>query len=236
MYEAIAPFYDDFAGSAQDRAEKVLSAIRDHAPGASSLVEFGCGSGLVLKEMPSAFELAGIDLSASLLARAAQRCPGAHLAHADICDVAVGRRFDVVTCIFDTLNHVSDVTRWSEVFATAARHLTAGGLFIFDVNTQSRLQRLGDAPPWVAPIEAGTLIMKINAEADTATFLWDIRVFEDLGDSPSTGFTTTRSERPPHRYRTLSSGSTRSSRSSNWSTTPWLQRPTIRTEPTSCAA
>ena len=108
--------------------------------------------------------------------------PTARLLQGDIGEFWLGERFDVVVCVFDTLNHLLTFEAWQSMFEAVYDHLADGGLFIFDVNTLGELRRLGAEPPWVYEFDDHLLIMDVTSAADDLS-LWDIRVFEHLGGS-----------------------------------------------------
>ena len=95
---------------------------------------------------------------------------------------SLGERFDVVICVFDSLNHLMTFERWNSMFAAAYDHLADGGIFIFDVNTVGELRRLGDEPPWVYDFDGNVVIMDVYTTGDGLS-LWDIRIFENVGES-----------------------------------------------------
>lgn len=71
------------------RAERRLLAtlIRAHVPGVKSgrTVDFACGTGRILEALkPEVGELTGLDISAAMLERAAQRVPGVRLICLDV--------------------------------------------------------------------------------------------------------------------------------------------------------
>jgi hypothetical protein len=53
---------------------------------------------------------------------------------------------------------------------------------MFDVNTQSKLQRLCEAPPWVHEFDDCIIIMDVRPGKDGITD-WDIKIFEHM-DGP----------------------------------------------------
>ena len=53
----------------------------------------------------------------------------------------LGRRFDAVVIPFDTINHLPIFGDWRRVFACARRHLSPGGVLIFDANTEYKFER-----------------------------------------------------------------------------------------------
>ncbi len=118
-----------------------------------------------------------------MLAIAATKVPGAQLVEGDMADFDLGRRFDVVACVFDSINHLLDVASWASLLACVHRHLTDGGLFVFDVNTVGELHRLGEEPPWVYDFGGGMAVIDVTFALDPAGLGvtdWDIRIFEQV--------------------------------------------------------
>jgi SAM-dependent methyltransferase len=180
-YERFAAFYDVVMDDPGPRAARVDDAIARYRPGARSLLELGCGTGSILARLTADVELTGLDRSPSMLAVAARKVPGARLVEGDMAGFDLGRRFDVVACVFDSVNHLTSVTSWESLLAGVHLHLEPDGLFVFDVNTVGELRRLGDEPPWVSDFEGGTAIVDVSAATtDTGITVseWDIRIFE----------------------------------------------------------
>ena len=140
---------------------RVRDYIKRYQPGAASLLELGCGTGAVLAGLAadvsltgadepvtgsgppvtgSGLSLTGVDLSEEMLAIAARSVPAARLVHADVTSFSLGTQFDVVICVFDTLNHLPSLHAWRAMFDRVHEHLADGGLFFFDVNTTGRLR------------------------------------------------------------------------------------------------
>jgi SAM-dependent methyltransferase len=95
---------------------------------------------------------------------------------------SLGEQFDVVICVFDSLNHLLSFDAWRSLFDAAHAHLVEGGLFIFDVNTVGELERLANEPPWVYDFDGNVVIMDVSVAEDGISE-WDIRIFENVGDS-----------------------------------------------------
>jgi SAM-dependent methyltransferase len=177
-YAAFARFYDELMDAdAAANADRVKAAISRHLPAGTTLLELGCGTGAVLARLTTLQALTGLDRSPAMLAIAAGRVPHARLVEADMRAFDLSERFDVVICVYDTLNHLPHVGDWSQVFGRVSDHLVEGGLFIFDVNTIGRLRQLGEGPSWVHDFNGRTLIMNVEWR-DDARSVWDIRVFE----------------------------------------------------------
>lgn len=182
-YGEFAKFYDLVMDDPGPRAERIAEWIVHYHPRAASLLELGCGTGSILARLDSVPHVTGLDRSPEMLAVARKKVPGATLVEADMAEFELGRRFDVVACVFDTLNHLVSFDAWRTMFRTVHRHLEDDGLFLFDVNTVGELRRLGEEPPWVDDFEGGTAIIDVQcAENGQRAVLskWDIRIFERI--------------------------------------------------------
>jgi SAM-dependent methyltransferase len=89
----------------------------------------------------------------------------------------LGRKFDIIICVFDSINHVLSFADWRRIFRRATRSLAKGGLFLFDINTERKLQRFIQEPPWVEPFDGNLLIMDVT-DAGHGISNWNIKVFE----------------------------------------------------------
>ena len=176
-YNAFAQFYDSVIGTRTESAW-IRQRIEKHTPRASSLLELGCGTGSVLAGLSSVPSLTGLDLSPHMLAIARAKVPAARFIEADMATFELGEQFDVIICVFDTLNHLLVFDAWISLFDHVREHLTDGGLFIFDVKTVGVL-RYGDRPPLVQDLDGNTMIMNVEPAGDDL-WAWDIRVFERL--------------------------------------------------------
>ena len=181
-YERFARFYDDAMDDPTPRAARVQDFIDRFRPGASSLLELGCGTGSILARLDTVPHLTGLDRSPEMLAVARDKVPTARLMEADISAFALGERFDVVICVFDTLNHLVSFSDWMSLFDAAYDHLVDGGLFIVDVNTVGELRRLDEEPAWVYDFDDNVLIMDVTL-SERGVSEWDIRIFEYVGEA-----------------------------------------------------
>jgi SAM-dependent methyltransferase len=168
-------------GDRTPEIDRIRSYVRRHRPGARTLLELGCGTGALLAGLVREFKVTGVDRSREMLSVAARSAPGARLVRADITTVSLPYQFDVVICMFDTLNHVVTVDGWLAVFRCAHEQLSDGGLFIFDVNTTGRLRRLWDAPPYLDEFDGTVVVMTVQPGRDDLT-LWQTKIFHHQVD------------------------------------------------------
>jgi SAM-dependent methyltransferase len=181
-YERFGEFYDAVMGDRRAAAEQVMELIRAAKPHAKNVLELGCGTGSILKRLQDAYEVSGLDISGKMLSVARKKVPRSKLFRQDMVDFRIDGRFDVILCVFDSINHVRRFSDWKKVFAAVHRHLLPGGCFIFDINTQRKLERLIAGPPWVHRFGRNMLIIDVTALPSRGSN-WNVRVFEHLNGS-----------------------------------------------------
>jgi SAM-dependent methyltransferase len=184
-YSKFAGFYDQIMGDRTVDIERVKRFVACYHPTARSLLELGCGTGAILAGMTAELSVAGIDRSAEMLAAAARSAPTARLVRADITRFSLGTRFDVVICMFDTINHLPSLGQWQGMFNRVHEHLAAGGLFVFHINTAGRLRRLWHGPAFATDFGEHTVIMDVmpggrGGGGEGELSLWTVRIFERI--------------------------------------------------------
>lgn len=183
-YDAFAPFYDAVQGDGSERAAILRELIRRHNPSAQTVLEVACGTGSILKQLQSTFSVTGLDLSREMLDVAAEKVLGVRLIEADMTAFDLGERFDVVLCVYDSINHLPHFSQWEALFDRAWEHLNDRGIFIFDINTERQLADLAERPPVVNWFGEGhLLVMEVEPTETAGNVSWAIRVFEHQGDS-----------------------------------------------------
>jgi SAM-dependent methyltransferase len=145
-YDTFAAHYDAVVGQREDVALFLQKLLRTYAPKAKTLLELGCGSGSMLKILTRKYKARGIDLSAKMIEIAKKKAPKAEVSVGDITDFSFDERYDAIICPFDTINHVTSFAAWKRVFANAHKHLNPGGVFIFDANTEAKMERYAIEP------------------------------------------------------------------------------------------
>lgn len=133
LYDLVYTAMKDYPGE----AETIHAWIEQRRPGARSLLDVACGTGLHLARLKEWYRVEGIDLSEGMLAIAQERNPDVTFHRADMRDFDLGERFDVVTCMFSAIGHAADTRELDACLSAFARHLAPGGLCIVE--------------PWVRP-------------------------------------------------------------------------------------
>jgi SAM-dependent methyltransferase len=188
--EHYALFYDGMRAALEpsmhrNGANRFSARVRDridrYMPEASSLLELGCGTGTVLAGLQDLPSLTGLDLSPWMLSIARTKVPAATFIEGDMAAFDLRRQFDVVICVFDTLNHLTSFDQWISLFDCACAHLVDGGIFAFDVVTLEGFRRFSEKAPFTYEIGRDTLITNaVFAEDDGMTL--DFRIFKHLAE------------------------------------------------------
>jgi SAM-dependent methyltransferase len=130
LFETIAAVEDEsFWFQARNRL--IVSTLKRYFPEARSLLEVGCGTGIVLAALHEALpglQLVGLEPAAEGLAIARRRLPEqVELVRRDVLDLGGEEEYDVVGA-FDVLEHVREDERALAAMANATR--TGGGLIL----------------------------------------------------------------------------------------------------------
>ena len=176
-YDTFGKFYDAVMGDRAEATECLRAFIRKECPEAKTILELGCGTGSVLMHLAKDYEVCGLDQSKKMLSVARKKVPQARLFRQDMVRFNLPEKFDVICCVFDSINHVLSFAGWKELFASVFRHLSDGGVFIFDINTQKKLNRHIAEHAWVHQFGNNLLVLKVS-DAPKHVSNWNIRVFE----------------------------------------------------------
>lgn len=130
-YKQLAEYYDEFANL---KVFGVYKTIIGKIKGLRML-DLGCGTGMLLKYYSIKNETIGVDASPEMIKMAKRNDSKSHYSVDDITSFKINKKFNIITCAFDTINHLSTIEEWGRLFERAAIHLEDEGTFIFDFNT-----------------------------------------------------------------------------------------------------
>lgn len=177
-----ANYYDSLMGDYSRLLIPTHDLIAKYASANKHLriLELGCGTGTILKKFPKSYELYGLDIAKDMITIAKKKVPYAKLVVGDMTDFSFPLKFDVILCIFDSINHLTAFSQWQKVFLLASKHLTADGIFIFDMNTPKRLQTLTTFPPHVKHLKKDTIAFEKLSEKRKHIFELQIAIIENI--------------------------------------------------------
>lgn len=135
QYGELARYYDtiyqwkDYHKEAEVIRE--LIARYKASPG-NSLLDVGCGTGKHLQEVKGRFGCVGMDVSREMLEQARRNVDGVEFIQGDMVDFDLGRRFDVILCLFSSIGYVKTYARLARTLRNFAAHLLEGGVVIIE--------------------------------------------------------------------------------------------------------
>jgi len=143
LFRDLAKYYDIQYSWKDYRAEtKRLEAIarRYGRSGGRDWLDVACGTGRHLEYLRQRYDCMGVDASSEMLRVARRRLPGVRLVRGDMRTFSLGRRFDVVSCLFSAVGLLTNERDLKRSFARFADHLKPGGVVIVE--------------PWILPSRA----------------------------------------------------------------------------------
>ncbi|AEE96557.1 class I SAM-dependent DNA methyltransferase [Mahella australiensis] len=201
MYEQFARFYDElgwsqYAAGVWDRLSKYLDSI-GFKP--RSLLDLACGTGiLTIKAAQRGVEAHGLDISEAMLEKAEYNARQADIEVSYVCGdmshFCMNRHYDIITCTFDAINHLSAYDDWEDTFRCALAHLDDNGLFVFDMNTVKDLSENWDNIHVRKDANGNYVISKSIAFRDKASAAVTFTAFVQRSDRLFDGYEETVTE------------------------------------------
>lgn len=136
-YGAFAYAYDRALGERFFKSVRGLldEAIARHCGPRRSHLDLACGTGLALAYLTArGWRSTGVDASIPMLALARERAAGARLLAGDLRQLPLRGKFALVTCLYDSLNHMMEREDLVAAFRAVRGLMDAGSRFVFDMN------------------------------------------------------------------------------------------------------
>ena len=141
MYKPIAKIYDK-AGWA-DYSQTIFQKLKPslYKWKTSTHLDLACGTGIFCQDMRRiGIASQGLDISPSMIKIARANYPGINFRVANMCNFRDHKRYELITCLYDSINHLSQFSDWKKTFQMAFNHLEAEGFFLFDFNTLNSIK------------------------------------------------------------------------------------------------
>lgn len=142
MFTKTAHYYDLIYRDKDYAAEvnTILKLIHEYGlPNGDQLLDVACGTGHHIQYLKEHFNVQGLDLNPELLEIARQRNPEVPFHEGDMIDFDLGKKFDVITCLFSSIGYVKTLQNLRLAIDTMRAHLKPDGLLIIE--------------PWFTPDE-----------------------------------------------------------------------------------
>lgn len=140
MYKNIASVYnvlgwDKFSLKTAAKLKPYLKRwkVKNH-------LDLACGTGVFVNEISHlGIGSSGLDICKEMVAEAKKKFPDCNFYVGDMTNFSFTKKFDLVTCLYDSLNHLTVFHKWESVFKNVYKNLDKGGRFVFDLNTTSKM-------------------------------------------------------------------------------------------------
>jgi ubiquinone/menaquinone biosynthesis C-methylase UbiE len=140
QYEKMVDYYDALYSfkDYREEADKLHQLIcKNKCSDGMALLDVACGTGQHLFHLEKHYQVEGLDLNPQMLEIARQRCAEVLFHQGNMLDFELGRRFDVVTCLFSSIGYVKNLAELKLAINNMACHLLPGGVLIVE--------------PWLSP-------------------------------------------------------------------------------------
>ncbi|HEX5077384.1 MAG TPA: class I SAM-dependent methyltransferase [Gemmatimonadaceae bacterium] len=137
MYSESAELYDLIYGSFKnyeeetDRLFHVLSRAR---PRLKTVLDVACGTGEHARLLAERHGLSvdGVDLDPTFVQIAQRKVPAGRFVQGDMSNFDLGRRYDVVMCLFSSIGYVRTLDRLTRAIGCFRDHLEPGGVIVVE--------------------------------------------------------------------------------------------------------
>ncbi|MDO4523039.1 MAG: class I SAM-dependent methyltransferase [Eubacteriales bacterium] len=137
MYSnAFCKVYNEFGWNYFPEAfgAELVEWIRETGAEIRTSLDLACGTGVLCEILHAhGIDAHGMDFSEGMITIARERNPKIDYEVADMITYRPNRRFDLVTCTGDALNHILDIENVEQIFRNIYGYLAEGGYFIFDI-------------------------------------------------------------------------------------------------------
>lgn len=171
-YTGFAEFYDLFMDNIpyKEWSDYLISLLKEYSIHSGLVLDIGCGTGNITELLASSgYDMIGIDNSEDMLAAAMDKRYDSGL---DILYLLQDmREFELygtvaaAVSICDSMNYILEYDELVTVFKLVNNYLDPEGLFIFDLNTISKYENMGDTV--------------IAENRDEGSFIWENSFFKD---------------------------------------------------------
>jgi SAM-dependent methyltransferase len=169
-FSSLAPVYDAIFADVEyddwaDFSLEVLSELGWLEPGAGvTLLDLACGTGSSsVPYIQRGFVVSGVDYSLDMLSVARVKLPNTDFYHQNFLELNIPKRFQMITCVFDSLNNLLEIPDLEATLTRVKAHLEPNGVFVFDCNSP-----LGVTELWEDNEFAG----EVQLESGSAHYHW----------------------------------------------------------------
>ena len=126
IYEAMGKNYAEEADKIHGWIQKCKSTEGNF------LLDVACGTGIHAGHLSKYYKVEGLDLNAEMLKVARKKHPHIRFHQGDMRTFDLGRRFDVLTCLFSAIGYMKTKADLRKAIKNMTRHLLPGGVILVE--------------------------------------------------------------------------------------------------------
>ncbi|MGI6357790.1 MAG: class I SAM-dependent DNA methyltransferase [Bacillota bacterium] len=190
-YRSLASLYDGLMAGVdyQHWAGYLHRLIAHHGAPGHRLLDLGCGTGnLALPLSRLGYHVIGVDLSPEMLAIAADKGLAANMGLSrwrcqDMRQLRFPQdSFDLAVCACDGINYLASGAELQQTLQGLAACLASGGLLLFDLHSEYKLQHVFDGGLFVQECESGYCVWGSQFEQESGDCWHELTIFLPAGD------------------------------------------------------
>jgi SAM-dependent methyltransferase len=180
-YSSFAQVYDLFMDNVpyETWADRIEEILKRYGMKDGILLDLGCGTGKLTRLMEEkGFDMIGVDNSVEMLDIAREQSDPSILYLLQ--DMREFELFGTVRAIYsacDCLNYILEEEELREVFSLVNNYLDPGGLFVFDINTPYKYEKLLAENTFAETREEGSFIWENYYEKEEQINEYDLTLY-----------------------------------------------------------
>ena len=140
-------------------------------------MDLACGTGILCSILHrEGIEASGMDFSAGMIEIARAGNPAISYEVADMTTFRPEKRFDLVTCTGDAVNHIGALSDVERIFRNVFAYTSPGGYFVFDILNENEVS---SSEPFEMDFDAHTRVWFQMTRPGEKQVNLKIRVYED---------------------------------------------------------
>jgi SAM-dependent methyltransferase len=137
LYRELAKYYDKIYHwkDYTIETEKIKELIKQYkTTSGNSLLEVGCGTGHHIQHLQDTFQCTGVDINNEILEVAREKLPDTEFIQANMISMDLGKKFDVITCLFSSIGYVKTYSNLMKTFDAFYSHLKIARVCVSEVD------------------------------------------------------------------------------------------------------
>lgn len=189
MYENFAYIYDSLMYDINYKswADYIEKIFKKYGQEPKLLLDLGCGTGSLCIELARrGYDMTGVDLSSDMLSCAREKAANVNadilFLNQDMQEFELYGTVDSILCMMDSLNYVTNLDGVTKTMKLVRNYLNPGGLFIFDINTRYKFEKVLDGNVFYDVGEDVSYIWENDFSAEDKICGFDITFFVREGE------------------------------------------------------